>query len=111
MFSLFKSRKREEEAEAEALRQAEEQERLRAVLPRSERTSSYKEIRITTATGYTIRGIVLDHSDTGLRVRFQSMEALPDYVKVHVPGLSIKGSARIVWRDATDFGLQLIESV
>lgn len=112
MFGLFKSRKAQEAEEELALleqqREAEEA-KLRAVLPRSERVNSYKEAHVSTDAGYSVRGIVVDHSDSGLRIRFQAYETLPDYVNINVPGLRIRGTARVVWRDHTEFGLQMLE--
>jgi hypothetical protein len=107
MFGLFKNKKHEED-DADALPPREPAEPLRAVLPREERVSSYKEAHITTDTGYKVRGIVVDHSPSGLRIRFQSYETLPEIVQLRVPGLSIKGMGRIVWQDHSDFGVEMI---
>ncbi|MAT35890.1 MAG: hypothetical protein CMK06_12255 [Ponticaulis sp.] len=104
MFGLFKKRQELPKIDPGS---ASEQS-LRAVLPRAERQNSYKEIHVTTNTGYKLRGIVVDHSDTGMRVRFQSIETLTPTVKVVVPGLKIRGNAELVWQDATDIGLRLI---
>ena len=106
MFGLFKSRKSVPEIEPGS---ASEQS-LSAVIPRSERYNSYKEVHVTTSTGYHTRGIVIDHSETGLRVRFQSMEALSDIIHIHVSGLNIRGTARVVWQDACDFGFEILDN-
>lgn len=82
---------------------------LRAVLPRPARESAYKEATINTQSGVRYRGIVVDHSTTGVRIRFQSVEPLPDVVNLSVPGLHFKGTARVVWRDMVDFGLEFID--
>ncbi len=55
--------------------------------------------------GYCRRGVVLDHSDQGVRVRLQSRESLPDQIELHVPALSIKRKAKIIWRDGVDIGV------
>lgn len=107
MFGLFKSRK-EEEPEIEPGEAANQQ--LRAVLPRHERVNSYKEIRITTSTGYQVRGIVIDHSESGIRVRFQSYETLTDVVALHCPELRIRGTGRVVWTDQCDLGIELLSN-
>lgn len=106
MFGLFKHRK---DIDFEEETPAPEEEKLRAVIPRTERVNSYKEIHVTTSTGYKTRGIVIDHSPSGLRVRFQSMEALTDIIFITVSDLGIRGKARVVWQDATDFGFELLD--
>ena len=107
MFGLFKNKKHEED-EIDALPEREPEEPLRAVLPREQRVNSYKEAHITTDGGYKVRGIVVDHSPSGLRIRFQSHETLPEIIQLRVPDLSIKGFDRIVWQDRTDFGVEMI---
>ena len=107
MFGLFKKHKSDDDG-TDALPPRESGEQLRAVLPRQERISSYKEVHITTDSGYQVRGIVIDHSETGLRIRFQSYETLPEIIKLKVPALSINGMGRIVWQDQSDFGVQMI---
>ena len=107
MFGLFKSKK-DEEPEIEPGEAANQQ--LRAVLPRHERVNSYKEVRITTATGYTVRGIIIDYSVTGIRVRFLSREHLDGTVQLHCPELKIRGTGRVVWSDDCDLGIELISN-
>ncbi len=107
MFGLFKSKKHDED-DIDALHEREPQEPLRAVLPRERRVNSYKEAHITTDSGYKVRGIVVDHSPSGLRIRFQSYETLPEVIQLRVPELSIRGMGRIVWQDQTDFGVEMI---
>ena len=103
MFGFLKSRKEEILPERES-----DGSTLRAVLPRPVRESSYKEAVLTTNTGIKYRGIVIDHSQTGVRIRFQSIEPLPDLVHLNISGLHYKGSARVVWRDTVDFGLEFV---
>lgn len=105
MFSLFKSKP---QPKVEPIQSGDE-ERLRAYIPRAERENSFKEAVITFPTGYKTRGIVVDYSATGVRVRFQTVEHLPDVVMLSVPGLNMTTKARMVWHDRIDYGLEFLQ--
>ena len=83
---------------------------LKAYIPRSERESAYKEASITFPTGYKVRGIVMDHSDGGVRIRFMNVEHLPDFVQLDVPALKIHTQARVAWHDSIDYGLEFLST-
>ena len=103
MFGFLKKRKEEVEDFQE-----DDEAELKAYIPRPSRESAYKEATITFPSGYKCRGIVLDHSDTGVRMRFQTIEPLPEYVQLDVPALRIHTQSRVAWRDTIDFGLEFV---
>lgn len=104
MFGLFKNRKELPEIEPGSASESQ----LRAVLPRAERENCYKEIHVISSTGYHTRGIVIDQSDSGIRIRFQSHESLTDYVTLNCPELNIKGAGRVAWQDGVDMGIEIL---
>tara|TARA_Y100000052_G_scaffold22253_2_gene22925 strand:- start:27140 stop:27481 length:342 start_codon:yes stop_codon:yes gene_type:complete len=104
MFGLFKARKPLPEIEPGSASESQ----LHAVLPRAERENCYKEIHVISSTGYHCRGIVIDQSDTGIRIRFQSHETLTDYVTLNCPDLKIKGAGRVAWQDGVDIGIEIL---
>ena len=103
MFGLFKRQTPVQDFEED------ESPSLKAYLPREERENVYKEASITFPTGYRCRGIVLDYSEGGVRMRFQNVEHLPDFVQIDIPALKIRTQARVAWRDTIDFGLEYLE--
>lgn len=84
---------------------------LKAYIPRSERENAYKEAKITFPTGYTCRGIVIDMSDGGVRMRFMNIEHLPEYVDLHIPSMNLRSKVRVAWHDAIDYGLEFCDPV
>ncbi len=106
MFNFFRKRHKEEEEFDVSNDNA-----LKAYIQRDDRENSYKEASVTFPSGYTIRGIVVDHSEGGVRMRFQNMEALPEIVDLNVPALNIKTKARVAWNDTIDYGLEFLKPV
>lgn len=105
MFSLFKSKP---QPKVEPIQNGDD-ERLRAYIPRAERENSFKAAVVTFPTGYKARGIVVDYSATGVRIRFQTIEHLPEVVTLSVPGLNMTAQARLVWSDRIDYGLEFLQ--
>lgn len=103
MFGFLKRREKEDDFSLDR------NESLKAYIPREERENSYKEALITTNTGYKVRGIVLDHSEGGVRMRFKTIEALPEIVYISIPAFNIHTRARVAWQDTIDYGLEYIE--
>ena len=97
--NLFKSKKSAASAPA-----AERVERM--VAP--SRASVYREANVVYDTGYKRRGIVLDHSDTGVRLRFPTNEGMPEFVTLNAIGVGIVGPARVVWQKGSEAGFQLV---
>lgn len=105
MFGFLKRREKEEDFSTD------QNNSLKAYIPRAERENSYKEALITTGTGYKVRGIVIDYSEGGVRMRFKTIETLPDVVDISIPAFDIHTRARVAWQDTIDFGLEYIEPV
>lgn len=72
------------------------------------RSHVYREATITLDSGYSRKGIVLDYTDTGLRIRFPTNESLPRTLNVNARSVGISGRAQIVWQKGPEIGLKLI---
>jgi len=71
------------------------------------RVQVYREAYITYESGYRRKGIVMDFTDTGLRIRFPTNERLPAIVSVNARSVGIEGEADVVWQKNTEAGLRL----
>lgn len=72
------------------------------------RAHVYREAIVTLDSGYSRKGIVLDYTDTGLRIRFPNNETMPRLVSVNARSIGISGRARIIWQKGSEVGLQLV---
>ncbi|KCZ92713.1 PilZ domain-containing protein [Hyphomonas johnsonii] len=77
-------------------------------VPRPVRGVAYREAFVVYESGYTRRGIVLDYSNTGVRLRFPTNENLPAEVQLNAKAVNINGRARVVWQENSEVGLTLI---
>jgi PilZ domain len=75
--------------------------------PRPVRASVYREANIVYESGYKRRGIILDYSDTGVRLRFPTNEGMPEFVTLHAKGVGLQGQARVVWQKGSEAGFEL----
>lgn len=107
MFGLFKKNKPENHTDFSK----DEDDELKAYIPREQREHSYKEAQIKFPTGYVCRGIVVDYSEGGVRMRFQNIEYLPEFVHLSVPSLRLNCKVRVAWHDTIDYGLEFCEPV
>jgi len=71
----------------------------------AERGGAFRVCKVTYTTGYTRRGVVVDISETGVRVRFSDRGELPDMVTLDIERVG-RRSARLVWSDESDAGFQ-----
>lgn len=71
-----------------------------------DRDKTFAECSITSPTGETSTGIVIDHSKTGLRVRFRNHYRLPRFVSIRVARLGVHRNAEVMWQDKGDAGLK-----
>lgn len=71
------------------------------------RTQVYREAYVTYESGYRRKGVVMDYTDTGLRIRFPTNERLPAIVTVNARSVGMEGEADIVWQKNTEAGLRL----
>lgn len=76
-------------------------------LPRERRAPVYREVTVSYNSGYRRKGIVLDYSTTGVRLRFPTNEHLPLDVHLHAGAVGLDGPARVIWQQGSEAGLAL----
>lgn len=76
--------------------------------PRPARSMVYREVIVMYDSGYRRKGIVLDFSDRGVRVRFPTVERLPETVTLAADAVGLHGPARVVWQEGSEVGLTLV---
>ncbi|MGH1422494.1 MAG: PilZ domain-containing protein [Hyphomonas sp.] len=76
--------------------------------PRPARAMVYREVTVMYESGYTRKGVVLDYSDHGVRLRFSTVERLPDEVRLKADAVGLHGAARVVWQEGSEVGLTMI---
>lgn len=72
------------------------------------RAQVYREAIITLESGYSRKGIVLDYTDSGMRIRFPTNESLPRFLNVNARSIGISGRAQVVWQKGPEIGLKLV---
>lgn len=77
-------------------------------LRQSEREGAYRVVSVTYPSGYIRKGIVVDLSSTGARVRFSERGELPDKITLRIEGLSGRREAETVWQETHDAGLRFL---
>lgn len=76
-------------------------------MARPVRAQVYREAYVTYESGYRRKGVVMDVTDTGLRIRFPTNELLPAVVILNARSVGLEGEADIVWQKNTEAGLRL----
>ena len=76
--------------------------------PRPVRAMVYREAYVVYESGYRCRGVVLDYSDMGVRLRFPTNEHLPPEVDLQANAVGLGGKARVIWQEGSEAGLALI---
>ena len=76
--------------------------------PRAVRDDTYVECAVSTGPGHLERGIVVDVSETGARIRFYSRWTLPGRVRISAPRLGLDREAEVVWQDFNEAGLKFL---
>lgn len=76
-------------------------------LARPVRAAVYREAYVTYESGYRRKGVVMDFTENGLRIRFPTNERLPEVVTIHARSVGIEGEADVVWQKNTEAGLRL----
>ncbi|MEM1086333.1 MAG: PilZ domain-containing protein [Pseudomonadota bacterium] len=98
---LFKRRENTEESGDDSL--------IDDLVPRrEEREAVYAEAILLSRSGVEKRGILMDLSEHGGRMRFVSADGLlpGDMVKVRALLKSFRGIGVVRWKDKTDIGIQ-----
>lgn len=73
------------------------------------RAPVYREATVMYDSGYKRRGIVLDYTHNGVRVRFPTTERLPETVLLQAKAVGLEGMAEVVWQRGAEAGLQLAD--
>ncbi len=71
------------------------------------RAITYREAYIVYESGYRRKGVVMDHADNGVRLRFPTNERLPSTVMLHARAIGLEGTADVVWQKNSEAGLRL----
>ncbi len=75
----------------------------------SDRAGTYKVVSVAYPSGYVRKGVVVDLSPTGARVRFSQRGELPPVVELRITGISGVKKASVVWQENHDAGLKFVE--
>ena len=79
---------------------------------RAERSDVYADVVATSNAGrYLKKGIALDLSPTGTRLRFENGDSLLDGMVINISRYGIKRKARMCWRTRTDVGIEFLDEV
>ena len=76
-------------------------------LARPARAKVYREAAVAYDSGYRRKGIVLDYSANGVRLRFPTNEGLPPVVYLYARAVGLEGPARVVWQHGSEAGFAL----
>lgn len=71
------------------------------------RAITYREAYVVYESGYRRKGVVMDHADNGVRLRFPSNERLPPVVTLNARAIGLEGTADVVWQNNSEAGLRL----
>nr|WP_321360860.1 PilZ domain-containing protein [uncultured Hyphomonas sp.] len=74
---------------------------------RAKRAKVYREASVSFDSGYSRKGIVLDYSANGARLRFPTNESLPPTVYLNARAVGLEGPARVVWQHGSEAGFSL----
>jgi len=101
VFGLFK---RAEDPEIEVVEEPEMIERRSA-----QRNDTYADVVAVSNSGrFLKRGIALDLSANGARLRFENGDSLLDGMVVKISRYGVKRRGRMRWRTKTDVGVEFI---
>lgn len=79
---------------------------------RAERRDVYADAVALSNNGRVLKkGIALDLSSNGTRLRFENGDSLIDGMVVNIARYGIKRRARMRWRTRTDIGLEFLDEV
>lgn len=73
---------------------------------RWQRQEAYKPCTVIYPSGFKRRGVVMDMSQRGVRIRFSERAGLPEKVQVKLDGLHEPRTATVAWHDNIDAGLR-----
>lgn len=104
MFGWFKTKKQDP---VEPLPEPEPEERRVA-----ERNDTYADVVAKSNSGrFLKKGIALDLSANGARLRFENGDSLLDGMQVNIARYGIKRRGKMRWRTRTDVGVEFLDEV
>ena len=71
------------------------------------RAHVYREAYVTYESGYRRKGVVMDFTETGVRIRFPTNESLPAVVTLSARSVGLEGEADVIWQKNSEAGLHL----
>ena len=74
---------------------------------RKDREMSYREAFVVYESGYKRKGIVLDYTGDGVRLRFPTNERVPDDIVLNARSVGLHGAAKVVWQKGSEVGVQM----
>lgn len=78
----------------------------------AERNDVYADVVAMTSGGrFLKKGVALDLSRDGTRIRFENGDSLLDGMVVNISRYGIKRKARLRWRTRTDVGIEFLDEV
>ena len=78
----------------------------------ADRSDVYADVvAMSNAGRYLKKGIALDLSPTGSRLRFENGDSLLDGMVINISRYGIKRKARMRWRTRTDVGIEFLDEV
>ncbi|MAU66056.1 hypothetical protein [Hyphomonas sp.] len=76
-------------------------------LSRPKRAQVYRDAAVAYDSGYRRKGIILDYTSKGARLRFPTNEKLPPTVYLYARAVGLEGPARVVWQHNSEAGLAM----
>lgn len=73
---------------------------------RAGRANSFMEVTVVTHHGYKRKGVAIDVSKTGARLRFHTAESMETPIQLKIPKLKMDCEAEIVWHKGVDVGVR-----
>lgn len=73
---------------------------------RAGRANSFMEVTVITHHGYKRKGVAIDVSKTGARLRFHTAESMESPIQLKIPKLKMDCAAEIVWHKGVDVGVR-----
>lgn len=71
------------------------------------RSAVYREAYVTYDSGYRRKGVVMDVTENGVRMRFPTNENLPAAVTLSARSVGLEGVADVIWQKNSEVGLRL----
>lgn len=72
------------------------------------RPNTYRVASVTYPSGYVRKGVVVDISETGARLRFSQRGGLPERVTLKIEGRAGALEADVVWQEDSDAGVHFV---